>query len=152
MAIKRLDHYSVRTLDLNASLRFYTDIMGFKPGFRPPFDFPGHWLYNEEPYPTSNGVVHLIGIDADNPEGLRKYLGDRDIDSMEGGGAVDHMAFLASDVADMRARLEQKGLAWRERDVPSLSLLQLFLEDPSGITIELNYPAAEGPARQTAQS
>ncbi|WP_397473515.1 VOC family protein [Pusillimonas sp.] len=152
MTIKRLDHYSVRTLDLDASLRFYTDIMGFKAGFRPPFDFPGHWLYNEEPYPTSNGVVHLIGIDPDNPEGLRKYLGDRDIDSMKGGGAVDHMAFLATDVSDMRARLEQHGLPWRERDVPSLSLLQLFLEDPSGITIELNYPASEGPARQSAQS
>lgn len=152
MAIKRLDHYSVRTLDLNASLQFYTEIMGFKTGFRPPFDFPGHWLYNEEPYPTSNGVVHLIGIDPDNPEGLRNYLGDRDIDSMKGGGAVDHMAFLAHDVENMRARLERHGLPWRERDVPSLSLLQLFLQDPSGITIELNYPASEGPARSPARS
>ena len=151
MPIKRLDHYSIRTLDLDASLQFYTRIMGFTAGFRPPFDFPGHWLYNEEPYPSSNGVVHLIGIDPNDKEGLVKYLGDRSPDSMTGGGAVDHMAFLATGVDDMRARLEKHKLAWRERDVPSLSILQLFLEDPSGVTIELNYPASEGPARQSPQ-
>lgn len=146
MAIKRLDHFSVRTLNLEASLRFYTDIMGFTPGFRPPFNFPGHWLYNAEPYPESNGVVHLIGIDPDDPQGLKDYLGDRDPESMQGSGAVDHMAFLATDVKSMRERLTRHGLPWRERDVPSLNLLQVFLEDPSGVTIELNYPASEGPA------
>ena len=151
MAIKRLDHFSVRTLDLDASLKFYTDIMGFKPGFRPPFNFPGHWLYNREPYPESNGVVHLIGIDPNDQQGLNDYLGRRDPESMQDGGAVDHMAFLATDVQDMRKRLKKHGLPWREREVPSLSLLQVFLEDPSGVTIELNYPASEGPALDSTQ-
>jgi hypothetical protein len=32
---------------------------------------------------------------------------------------------------------------YRERTVPGLGLHQLFIEDPSGITIELNYPADE---------
>jgi len=149
VAIQRLDHYGLRTPDLAASLKFYTEIMGFEPGFRPPFDFPGYWLYNGNPYPASNGVVHLIGIDPDNPDGLLKYLGDRT--DMEGSGAVDHMAFRATDVEDMRARLKKNNLPWRERDVPALDILQIFLEDPSGVTIELNYPASEGPARQPGQ-
>ena len=29
MPIGRLDHYSIRTLDIEASRRFYTEVMGF---------------------------------------------------------------------------------------------------------------------------
>jgi hypothetical protein len=43
----------------------------------------------------------------------------------------------------MRARLKRHGIAYRERTVPTLGLHQVFLEDPSSVTIELNYPAAE---------
>jgi len=35
----------------------------------------------------------------------------------------------------------------RERTVPSLGLHQVFFEDPSSVTIELNYPAAEAAAK-----
>jgi catechol 2,3-dioxygenase-like lactoylglutathione lyase family enzyme len=149
MPIHRLDHYSVRTTDVQASGKFYTDIMGFEIGFRPPFDFPGLWLYNGQPHPESNGVVHIIGIDASNPEGLKQYLGDRSPESLTGTGTVDHMAFLASNVEDMRARLKRHNIPSRERLVPSLGLLQVFLEDPSGVTIELNYPAAEAQPPET---
>jgi catechol 2,3-dioxygenase-like lactoylglutathione lyase family enzyme len=143
MPIVRLDHYSIRTLDLDASQRFYTEVMGFEAGFRPAFDFPGLWLYNGARYPESYGVVHIIGIDPDNPEGLAKYLGDRDPGSLRGTGTVDHMAFTASGLADMRTRLARHGVAYRERTVPDLGLHQVFFEDPSQVTIELNYPAEE---------
>jgi hypothetical protein len=46
----------------------------------------------------------------------------------------------------MRARLTRHGVAFRERTVPSLGIHQLFFEDPSGVTLELNYPAAEAAA------
>jgi len=36
-----------------------------------------------------------------------------------------------------------EGIAWRDRTVPSLGLHQVFIEDPSGVTIELNFPASE---------
>jgi catechol 2,3-dioxygenase-like lactoylglutathione lyase family enzyme len=143
MPIGRLDHYSIRTLDLEASRRFYIQIMGFEVGFRPPFDFPGLWLYNGAHYPESCGVVHVIGIDPDNPEGLRAYLGERDVSTLEGTGTVDHMAFAATGLAEVRGRLERYGVAYRERTVPSLGLHQLFFEDPSRVTIELNFPAHE---------
>lgn len=146
MPIGRLDHYSIRTLDIEASRRFYTDIMGFETGFRPPFDFPGLWLYNGAHYPASSGVVHVIGIDPNDPQGLKDYLGDRDIASLNGTGTVDHMAFTATGLTDMRERLTRYSIAFRERTVPSLGLHQVFLEDPSGVTIELNYPATEAAA------
>ena len=146
MPVGRLDHYSIRTFDIEASRRFYTEVMGFTAGFRPPFDFPGIWLYNGAQYPETTGVVHIIGIDPDNPQGLKDYLGDRDPSSLTGTGTVDHMAFTATGLADMRARLVRHNVAFRERTVPSLGIHQVFFEDPSGVTLELNYPAAEAAA------
>lgn len=143
MPIGRLDHYSIRTLDIEASRRFYTEVMGFEVGFRPAFDFPGVWLYNGAPQAGSYGVVHIIGIDPDNPDGLKAYLGDRDVSSLNGTGTVDHMAFTATGLAEMRQRLERHGVAYRERTVPNLGLHQVFFEDPSQVTIELNFPAQE---------
>lgn len=144
MPLQKLAHFSVRTTDLAASRAFYTGILGFVEGFRPAFAFPGAWLYrggDEADY----GVVHLIGIDPNDPQGLIDYLGDKGLDGLRGGAAVDHIAFLATDLPDMHRRLRAAGLDFRERTVPGLGLHQLFVEDPSGITIELNYPAAEAP-------
>jgi len=143
MPIGRLDHYSIRTLDVEGSRRFYTEVMGFQVGFRPPFNFPGLWLYNGAPYPESYGVVHIIGVDMNDPQGLKEYLGDRDLESLTGTGTMDHMAFAATGLADMRKRLQRHQIAYRERTVPALGLHQVFFEDPSSVTIELNYPAAE---------
>ena len=143
MPIGRLDHYSIRTLDVEASRRFYTEVMGFEVGFRPAFDFPGLWLYNGARYPQSFGVVHIVGIDPANPEGLKAYLGDRGLDSLNGTGTVDHMAFAATGLDETRARLAAQCIPYRERTVPNLGIHQVFFEDPSQVTIELNYPAEE---------
>ena len=142
MPIRKLAHFSVRTTALDQSRKFYTDVLGFRDGFRPPFKFPGHWLYRGGDE-ADFGVVHLIGIDTDDPQGLVDYLGDKAEEGLHGSAAVDHLAFLATDLPDMHRRLRQAGLAFRERTVPSLGLHQVFVEDPSGVTIELNYPAHE---------
>lgn len=142
MALKKLAHFSVRTTELELSKKFYTEILGFHVGFRPAFPFPGIWLYQGGDE-AEFGVVHLIGIDKNDPEGLKAYLGDKAEATLHGSAAVDHIAFIASDLADMHRRLQQAGLPYRERTVPGLGLHQLFVEDPSGITIELNYAANE---------
>ena len=143
MPIGKLDHFSIRTLDVEASRKFYTEVMGFTVGFRPPFKFPGLWLYNGQQYPETTGVVHIIGIDLNDPAGLKEYLGDKDLDTLNGTGTVDHMAFAATGLVDMRARLKSRGIEYRERTVPALNLHQVFFEDPSSVTIELNYPGSE---------
>jgi catechol 2,3-dioxygenase-like lactoylglutathione lyase family enzyme len=142
MSIRKLGHYSIRTGDLEASRRFYTEVLGLREGFRPSFAFPGIWLYggNDE---ADFGVVHIIGIDASDPQGLQDYLGDKDGASLSGSGAIDHVAFLATGLAAMRARLQQRAMAFTERTVPSLGLYQLFIGDPSGVTVEMNYPHDE---------
>jgi catechol 2,3-dioxygenase-like lactoylglutathione lyase family enzyme len=141
MPIQKLAHYSIRTRDLERSKRFYEDILGFRAGYRPPFPFPGIWLYQGGDE-AEFGVVHIIGIDDANPGGLSGYLGNRAEDE-QGTGTLDHIAVLATGLADMQARLRADGREWTERTVPSLGLHQLFVVDPSGVTIELNYPATE---------
>jgi hypothetical protein len=87
--------------------------------------------------------VHVIGIDLNDPEGLKKYLGDRDLSTLHGTGAVDHIALMATGLADMLAHLKKLNVPCRERTVPSIGLHQIFLDDPQGVVIELNYPADE---------
>ncbi|CAN5263410.1 VOC family protein [soil metagenome] len=142
MGIDKLGHYSVRTTDVATSRDFYVEILGLRVGTRPDFPFPGAWLYLGDDE-TDFGVVHIVGIDPENSGGLGDYLGDRDATTLKGSGAVDHMAFLATDWASLRNRCDTAGIVYSKRVVPALGLLQIFLTDPSGVTIELNFPAEE---------
>lgn len=140
MSLSTLDHCSIRTTKLTETRDFFVDVLGMEDGARPDFDFPGNWLYvGEKP------VLHLIGIDPDNPEGLEEYLGGN-IDPethILGSSAFDHVAFRAIDPSVLINRLNENGYDYRERKVPDLDLYQIFVEDPNGITVELNYFADE---------
>ena len=135
MPITRLDHYSIRTMKLDATEQFYTSVLGFEVGPRPAFNFPGVWLYE-----GGVAVVHVVGIDPNDPAGLKEYLGDKGMDGASGTGTIDHVAFIGTDVEAMRERFRAAGVPYRDRLVPSLNLEQVFLEDPNGVTIELNFP------------
>ncbi len=134
MGIARLDHYSIRTTDLDSTTKFYRDVLGFEVGPRPNFPFPGVWLYN-----NGLAVVHVIGIDPNDTSGLMDYLGDR-AQSGLGSGMVDHVAFYGTEIDMIRSRIQGAGLEFTERKVPALDLEQIFVTDPSGIVVELNFP------------
>lgn len=138
-----LNHFSIRTLDIDATRAFYVDLLGLEVGPRPDFPFPGLWLYQGPTVSYANAAVHVIGLDRNDPSGLQAYLGERDEASLKGSGAVDHVAFFATDLPAMMGRLRSAGVAWRERTVPGVGLHQVFLDDPNGVMVELNYPVAE---------
>lgn len=138
-----LNHFSIRTTDLDATRVFYETVLGLTVGPRPPFPFPGLWLYNGDHASVANAMVHVIGIDKNDPQGLKQYLGDRDVSSLHGTGAVDHIALMTTGLEAMQAHLKRLGVPCRERTVPAIGLHQLFLDDPCGLVIELNYPADE---------
>ena len=144
-----LNHFSIRTLDLDATRTFYEKVLGLTVGPRPDFPFPGFWMYRGDHGDIANAAVHLIGMDPNDASGLKNYLGERDASSLRGTGAVDHVAFFATGLGTMRAHLRAIGVAARERTVPNIGLHQLFLDDPNGVVIELNYPAAEQSALGT---
>ena len=157
MEIKRIDHYSIRTLDVEASRKFYTDVIGLAVGPRPPFEFPGLWLYNGKP-PASleqsggnYGVVHVMGVDPDDPQGLVDTLGYVDPEKLQGStGALDHIALSVTGRESMVERCRRHDVKYFERTVPILGLHQMFLKDPNGVIIELNFPASEAPEEKDA--
>jgi catechol 2,3-dioxygenase-like lactoylglutathione lyase family enzyme len=65
-----LNHYSIRSFDLPACQHFYCDVLGLQVGPRPPFEFPGLWLYAGDLNNFANAVVHIIGFDRNDPDGL----------------------------------------------------------------------------------
>jgi catechol 2,3-dioxygenase-like lactoylglutathione lyase family enzyme len=134
MPLTSLEHCAIRTVKLEETKDFYTEALGLRIGDRPDFPFPGYWLYLGD-----TAVVHLVGIDPDDPQGLVEHLGEVDIDSLDGTGSVDHIAFNASDAPELLDRLKRLGVPLRERRVPSLKLFQIFVDDPNGVTIEVNY-------------
>ena len=135
MPLRTLDHCSIRTLDLRATRDFYIDVLGLHEGDRPDFPFPGHWLCVDD-----CTVIHLVGVDPDDPSGLMEYLGGEiDADALTGSGAFDHIAFCATDAPAMLGRLKKNNASFSERRVPNMDLHQIFVDDPNGITIELNY-------------
>lgn len=138
-----LNHFSIRSLEIEKTSAFFNQVLGLTIGPRPEFPFPGVWLYNGDESSWANAVLHLIAIDKNDPEGLKKYLGDRDTSSLHGSGAVDHIAFFANGLEEKIQLLKTLKVPYRERTVPVLNLHQIFLDDPNGVVIELNYPAAE---------
>ena len=135
MLINSLDHCAIRTTKLQETRDFFVDILGLEDGERPDFPFPGAWLYTD-----STAVIHLIGVDPDDPSGLQRYVGGEiSTEALQGSGAFDHIAFRANDPSVLTERLKQTDYEYRERQVPNMNLFQIFVEDPNGITIELYY-------------
>ncbi len=121
MTVRALDHVNIVTADLAASTAFYREVLGLAEGPRPAFPFPGAWLYcGERP------VVHLMVRGTASGGG-----GDT--------GAIDHVAFEAEDFDGFRQRLEARGIAHETRIVPGGAMRQIFLFDPDGVRIELNF-------------
>ena len=144
-----LNHFSIRSLEIEKTTDFYSKLLGLTVGPRPEFPFPGVWLYNGDDSSWANAVLHLIAIDKNDPNGLKKYLGERDPSSLYGSGAVDHIAFFATGLEEKITLLKELKVSYRERTVPVIGLHQIFLDDPNGIVIELNYPASEKTALDT---
>lgn len=126
MSVGVLDHFNIRTRKLADTVRFYEDVLGLEKGARPNFAFPGAWMYSE-----GKPVVHLVDIsgtaEPQKPD----------------SGVVHHVAFASQGFAGMQRRLESKGMEFDSRQVPGGDLWQIFVNDPNGVMIELNYEAAK---------
>ncbi len=132
MPVTALDHYFVRVNDLERSRRFYCDVLGFEVMLRPDLPFPGYWL----------GVGGRVQVHM-GPHGIENselyYLGSHAGSATSNSGVVDHIAFLAADPQSVDDRLQAMGVTARKRYLPTFGLFQIFVQDPDGITIELNF-------------
>ena len=127
MQLGQLDHVNIRTANLDAMVEWYCGILGMKNGARPPFPFPGAWLYAGE-----QAAVHLIGVDAAAPD--------------TGDLQLEHFALTASGLTEFTDRLEKAGVPYQAIRVPGLNILQINLHDVDGNHIHIDFSPEEADA------
>ena len=132
MGLIDLHHVAIRTQDVAATNRFYVEILGMREIERPPFGFPGSWLA------IDRTMIHVMGGERGRVETPR-------------GGAVDLGGVRRGVVILFRDRLDAHGIEYRESRIAGAGLRQLFVRDPNGVLVELNFeegsvvePAAHG--------
>jgi catechol 2,3-dioxygenase-like lactoylglutathione lyase family enzyme len=121
-----MDHFTILTTNTAETVAFYHDILGFTPGPRPAFSFPGAWLYND-----GKAILHVV---------------EKSV-IPQGGGVLDHIAFFGADVPAYLARLKARGVKYDLRRLPqaghAAGVWQLFFFDPSGARVEIDFAATE---------
>jgi catechol 2,3-dioxygenase-like lactoylglutathione lyase family enzyme len=120
MPVTTFQHVNTRSADVERTKEFYVRL-GLRVGDRPPFASRGYWMYlGEQP------VLHLV----QRKDGEAHH---------EGSGNLDHVAFQAVDLEGTRRALTEAGLGFREAIVPRDNTVQIFVRDPDGIQVELNF-------------
>jgi len=137
MPLHHLQHFLIQTADLAGTVRWYEDVLGLKEGPHPDFKFPVAWLYIGD-----QDVLHLTEGGPGVSENRMRYLGQQST-ATQGSGVIDHVAFRATGLADMIRHLESRGVPFTRRQVSAQGLFQLFLMDPNGVKVELNFDNAE---------
>jgi catechol 2,3-dioxygenase-like lactoylglutathione lyase family enzyme len=125
MSVTAVNHFTILTDKLPETLAFYDEHLNLKPGARPPFTFPGAWLYARD---GKDPILHVIG--AKQKGELVK-------------GVIDHMAFTGKNLAGIVAKLNARGIEYDLRQLPEYGTWQLFFYDPNDAKIELDFDRSE---------
>ena len=108
--------------DLVIQLRdFYCDVVGLTEGFRPAFERMGFWLYIGD-----KDVLHLITPKEGDGRSLQK-------------SSFDHIAFKTTNYQGVLQKLKTLNIAFEEKPIPGMTAHQIFLRDPAGNRVELNF-------------
>lgn len=112
----RLDHATINTDDVEASVAFYQKFLGLKTGWRPPWDIGGAWLYAEDgDYP----ILHLL-----------------EMPRADGEGMFNHIAFRGEGLMSYIATLREAHCWFEARPVEGTPYTQVHHFDPNGVCIE----------------
>ena len=116
----RFDHVNVRSGDSAPLQRLFGEVMGLRSGYRPPFRFPGEWLYRGD-----EAWLHLVSAPA-----------------LGAGVQFAHIAFRTDEAAStLLARLRAAQLPHEVAVVPEQQTVQIFVRLPGDFVVELDAPA-----------
>lgn len=121
--IHGMNHFTVITEDLQRTLDFYVNVLGLTQGHRPDLGFAGAWLYAD-----GRAILHVYA-DRPIPQGV--------------AGVIDHMAFSAKGLREVKKRFDERGLKYDLRQQKGSGTWQLFSLDPSGAKVELDFDPSE---------
>ena len=108
--------------DLVIQLRdFYCNVVGLTEGFRPAFERFGFWLYIGD-----KDVLHLITPKKGDERSHQK-------------SSFDHVAFKTGNYQSVLKKIESLNIYFEEKPIPGTTAHQIFLRDPAGNRVELNF-------------
>lgn len=119
LKIKHLHHVALVTKHLEESIAFYREVLGFGDLRRPPFNFPGAWLYN---YDVQIHIIENSGLAGQRNDNIHSR--------------TDHIAFAVDDVELVLETLNAHGIQYSDR-VNAGGVRQIFFQDPDGHHIEI---------------
>jgi len=137
MPLSHIEHFLLQTTDMAATRDWYVKVLGFRVGPHPDFKFPVCWLYLGD-----KDVIHVTEGGASVSENRKRYVG-QESQATQGSGVIDHVAFRCAGLAQMLEHLTALGVPFKRRQVSDQGLYQLFLFDPNGVKVELNFANAE---------
>lgn len=127
MTVTAMNHFTILTDKLEETVAFYAEHLNLAPGARPPFTFPGAWLYADAGR-GKDPILHIVaGVD-----GKRLVK-----------GVIDHMEFSGKGLAQAVAKLKSQGIPYELRRLPAYRTWQLFFHDPNGARVEIDFDPAE---------
>ena len=142
MPLSHMEHFLLQTEDIEATKDWYVKVLGLRVGPCPDFKFPVYWLYLGD-----RDVLHITTGGKNVSENRKKYVG-QESDASRGTGVIDHVAFRATGLEAMIEHFNHGGIAFKERQVDDQGLYQLFLFDPNGVKVELNFANSEAKNRK----
>jgi catechol 2,3-dioxygenase-like lactoylglutathione lyase family enzyme len=129
MKVNALDHVNIVVEDLDSAARFYSELLGLERRNGPPplTAEQAQWMHDAEGRP----IIHLNARNCPR-------LFDRDM-GVGSTGALHHVALNCSGFAEVRDRIHAAGLPYEVNVVDSIDLRQIFVSDPHGVVLELNF-------------
>jgi catechol 2,3-dioxygenase-like lactoylglutathione lyase family enzyme len=124
----KLDHVNIQTTQLADTVAFYAEIIGLEVRDPPELD-PKlvQWMYDE----GGKAILHISTVGS--------LLGEDGVELGTDTGAVHHVALDCAGHDAMVAKLDARRLPYRLNHVKTIDLKQIFVHDPNGVLIELNY-------------
>jgi catechol 2,3-dioxygenase-like lactoylglutathione lyase family enzyme len=124
--VTSFDHVTIICADLDATRRFYVDVLGMREVPRPAFGFPGLW------FQVGNVQIHATQQSA---EAGQAGWGGRGAKVTSRG---HHIAFAVEDVVIALERIQSQGvrIASPLQTRPD-GFKQVYLYDPDGHVVEL---------------
>lgn len=128
----KFDHIALRCTDTENVKLFFTEIIGLTVGSRPPFPFPGFWLYTNQ---NKNAVLHLFGGKARVHE---KSLSNKNLTPSD-NNIVDHIAFRGDDYKEIMSRMKEHNISFSETTIPDSNIRQVFIQAPENLIVEMDF-------------
>lgn len=123
MKITLLEHVNINTVNEVLLEEWYTEILGLKKGYRPPFGNTGAWMYAGD-----IPIVHLLEVDEQSRVQNRP---------------IEHFSMRATGLETLLARLDSKNIPYVPVRVPELRILQINFHDPDGNHMHIDFSPEE---------